>query len=35
MNAINGCQAAANLSGHSVSCLVPVIDWNPKTWEGC
>jgi hypothetical protein len=35
MNAINGCQARANLAGHAVSCFVPGIDWNPKTWEDC
>lgn len=35
MSAINGCQARANLAGHAVTCLVPVIDWNPKTWDDC
>lgn len=35
MGAINGCQGRANLAGHAVSCLVPNIDWNPKTWEDC
>jgi TPR repeat protein len=35
MNAINGCPSAANLAGHAVSCLVPSIDWNPKTWAEC
>jgi hypothetical protein len=34
-NAISGCQAWANSAGHPVSCLVPGIDWNPKTWEDC
>ena len=22
-------------AGHAVSCLVPGVDWNPKTWESC
>lgn len=35
MNAINGCQAWANSAGRAVSCLVPSIDWNPKTWAEC
>ena len=35
MNAINGCQARANAQGSAVSCLVPGVDWNPKTWESC
>ena len=35
MSAINGCQAQANQAGHTVTCLVPVIDWNPKTWQDC
>lgn len=35
MNAINGCQARADAAGHAVSCLVPGVDWNPKTWESC
>ena len=35
MSAINGCQARANQAGHAVTCLVPVIDWNPKTWQDC
>jgi TPR repeat protein len=35
MSAINGCQAQANQAGHAVTCLVPVVDWNPKTWQDC
>ena len=35
MNAINGCQARANAQGSAVSCLVPGVDWDPKTWETC
>jgi TPR repeat protein len=35
MSAINGCQAQANQTGQAVTCLVPVIDWNPKTWQDC
>ena len=35
MSAINGCQAQANRTGQAVTCLVPVIDWNPKTWQDC
>jgi TPR repeat protein len=35
MSAINACQARADQAGHTVTCLVPVIDWNPKTWEDC
>ncbi len=34
-DAINACQAQANRSGHSVTCLVPGVDLNPKTWEDC
>jgi TPR repeat protein len=33
--AVSGCQAEANLLRAPVTCLVPVIDWNPKTWEDC
>ena len=32
---INGCQAQADLTRTTVTCLVPIIDWNPKTWEDC
>lgn len=32
---INGCQAQANLTRTTVTCLVPIIDWNPKTWQDC
>jgi hypothetical protein len=32
---VNGCQARADLARTTVTCLVPVIDWNPKTWEDC
>jgi TPR repeat protein len=32
---LNGCQAQADLTRTSVTCLVPVIDWNPKTWQDC
>jgi uncharacterized protein len=28
-------RAAANAEGHAVTCLVPGVDWNPKTWESC
>jgi len=35
MSAINGCQLRANAEGHAVTCLVPGVDWNPKTWESC
>ncbi len=35
MNAINGCQARANAQGSAVTCLVPGVDWDPKTWETC
>ncbi|HEX5531202.1 MAG TPA: hypothetical protein VFZ82_16660, partial [Methylomirabilota bacterium] len=35
MSAINGCQARADAEGRTVSCLVPGVDWNPKTWESC
>ena len=35
MSAINGCQARANAQGSPVTCLVPGVDWNPKTWETC
>jgi hypothetical protein len=35
MSAINGCQLRANAEGRSVTCLVPSVDWNPKTWESC
>ena len=35
MSAINGCQAQANQVGHAVTCVVPIIDWNPKTWQDC
>jgi len=35
MSAINGCQLRANAEGHAVMCLVPGVDWNPKTWESC
>ncbi len=34
-SAVAGCQNAANQAGHTITCLVPVIDWNPKTWEDC
>jgi hypothetical protein len=33
--AIAGCQAQANVERRTVTCLVPIIDWNPKTWEDC
>jgi uncharacterized protein len=33
--AIDGCQAQANSTGQPVTCLVPAIDWNPKTWQDC
>ncbi len=32
---VNGCQATADVTRTTVTCLVPLIDWNPKTWEGC
>ena len=32
---IRGCQAEANIMRTTVTCLVPIIDWNPKTWEDC
>ena len=32
---VNGCQATANVTRAPVTCLVPIIDWNPKTWEDC
>jgi TPR repeat protein len=32
---VNGCQARADLTRTTVTCLVPIIDWNPKTWEDC
>jgi TPR repeat protein len=32
---IRGCQAEANVMRTTVTCLVPIIDWNPKTWEDC
>jgi TPR repeat protein len=35
MSAINGCQARADAAGRTVTCLVPGVDWNPKTWESC
>ena len=35
MSAISGCQLRANAEGHAVTCLVPGVDWNPKTWESC
>ena len=35
MSAINGCQLRANVEGRAVTCLVPGVDWNPKTWESC
>lgn len=35
MSAINGCQAQADREQRTVRCLVPIIDWNPKTWEDC
>jgi TPR repeat protein len=35
MNAINGCQVRANAQGSAVTCLVPGVDWDPKTWETC
>lgn len=35
MNAINGCPARADAQGSAVTCLVPGVDWNPKTWETC
>ena len=35
MSAINGCQLRANAEGRAVTCLVPGVDWNPKTWESC
>ena len=33
--AANGCQLRANAEGHAVTCLVPGVDWNPKTWQTC
>jgi TPR repeat protein len=35
MSVINGCQAWANSAGHAVTCIVPAIDLNPKTWADC
>jgi TPR repeat protein len=35
VSAISGCQARANAEGHAITCLVPGVDWNPKTWESC
>jgi TPR repeat protein len=35
VSAINGCQLRANAEGRAVTCLVPGVDWNPKTWESC
>lgn len=35
VSAINSCQALANAQGSPVTCLVPGVDWNPKTWETC
>lgn len=35
MSAINGCQLRANAEGRAVTCLVPGVDWDPKTWESC
>jgi len=35
LNVINGCQARANAQGSAVTCLVPGVDWDPKTWETC
>ena len=32
---VNGCQATAYVTRTTVTCLVPIIDWNPRTWEGC
>lgn len=32
---ISGCQATADVTRTPVTCLVPVIDWNPKTWQDC
>ena len=32
---VNGCQAQADVTRTTVTCLVPIIDWNPKTWEDC
>jgi hypothetical protein len=32
---VNGCQLRANAEGRAVTCLVPGVDWNPKTWESC
>jgi TPR repeat protein len=35
MSAITACQARADREGRTVTCLVPGIDWNPKTWDDC
>ncbi len=32
---VNGCQARADVTRSPVTCLVPIIDWSPKTWEEC
>jgi TPR repeat protein len=32
---IQGCKAQAYVMRTTVTCLVPSIDWNPKTWEDC
>jgi uncharacterized protein len=32
---VAGRQAEANLLRQTITCLVPVVDWNPKTWEDC
>ena len=32
---VQGCQAQADVERRTVTCLVPVIDWNPKTWQDC
>jgi hypothetical protein len=33
--AIGACQSWANSAGHPVTCFVPAVDWNAKTWEDC
>jgi hypothetical protein len=35
VDAINSCQAQADRAGHTITCLVPVVDLNPKTWQDC
>jgi TPR repeat protein len=35
VDAINLCQAQADRAGHSLTCLVPAVELNPKTWKDC